>query len=59
MEKKSKLDVFLCGGNNVVFHPFRHVQEACVSSLHDEGKLPVRKQLCLLPPWGKRTATAP
>ena len=59
MEKKKVNWMFLCVVNDVVCHPFRHVQEACVSSLHDEGKLPVRKQLCLLSPWGKWTATAP
>lgn len=43
----------------VVFPPVRHVQEACVSSLHDEGKLQVREQLCFLPPRRKWTTTTP
>lgn len=53
------LRVFLCGVIVTLFPLIRHVQKACVSSLHDEGKLQVRKQLCLLPPWGKWTTSAP
>lgn len=36
----------------------RHVQEACLSSFHDEGKLQVWKQLCFLSPRCKRTTIA-